>query len=287
MGESAMQCILALVAILCLSTHVSAQTVEPSPKRFEVASVKPSRSTDERSKLSSDNPGRFIATNVPLRFLILHAYHLRDHELVDAPQWTSDEAFDVIGTYAPDERPSDSDIRAMLQNLLEERFGLKLHHAKREIPAYELVVAGKKSLGPWLRPSNVDCAAWLADKRPRTNAGGPSPVTPSGKRSACMMIATRRYIAGGTQTMADLAVTLQAMLGRPIIDKTGLTGGWDMDLKWTPTDLKAGDGASPAAADEGPSLFTAVQEQLGLKLSPLKESVEVLVIDAVNRPTSN
>lgn len=271
---------------VCLSADLLAQTIEPSPKRFEVASVKPNRSTDQQSKLSSDNPGRFVAVNVPLCFLILHAYHLMDHELVGAPEWTREEGFDVIGTYSPDLRPSDSDIRMMLQDLLAERFGLKLHHEKREIQAYELVIGSKKGLGPWLHSSNMDCAAWVAEKRPKANAGGPSPVTPSGKRPACSMIATRRYMAGGTRTMADLSGVLQAMLGRPVVDKTGLTGGWDIDLKWTPTDLKAGD-SGPAAADEGPSLFTAVEEQLGLRLRPHKESFEVLVVDVVNRPTAN
>lgn len=280
-----MQRLLSLMAA-CLSTYFSAQTVEPSLKRFEVASVKPSRATEEQSKLSSGNPGRFIAINIPLRFLILHAYHLRDHELVNAPEWTRDEGFDVIGTYSPDRRPSDSDIRTMLQTLLAERFGLKLHGEKREIAAYELVIAGKKGLGPWLKPSNVDCAVWVAEKRPKTNAGGPSPVMPSGKRSACTMIATRRYMVGGTQTMADLTGVLQAMLGRPVVDQTGLTGGWDIDLRWTPTDLRAGE-SGPAAADESPSLFTAVEEQLGLKLRPDKQSFDVLVVDAVNRPTAN
>ena len=121
--------------MVCLSAHLLAQIVEPAPKRFEVASVKPSRATEDQSKLSSGNPGRFIAINIPLRFLILRAYGLKDHELADAPEWTRDEGFDVIGTYSPDLRPSDSDITAMLQDLWQRGSASNciVRHAKSRI----------------------------------------------------------------------------------------------------------------------------------------------------------
>jgi uncharacterized protein (TIGR03435 family) len=100
-----------------------------------------------------------------------------------------------------------------------------------------------------------------------------------------MMIATRKFLTGGTRTMEDLAGTLQSMVARPVVDRTGLAGAFDIDLQWSPTDLNA-DGAN-ASTNEGPSIFTAVEEQLGLKLVPQREKFDVLVIDRVKLPTAN
>lgn len=139
---------------------------------------------------------------------------------------------------------------------------------------YSLVLATKTGrLGKQLHRSDVDCEQWLADKRPQADAGGSSPVAPSGKRSACMMIATRRSLTGGTRTISQLAVTLQSMVARPVVDRTGLGGAYDMDLQW---DDK-----------EGPSIFTALQEQLGLKLVSGRDWFDTLVIDHVEKPAAN
>jgi uncharacterized protein (TIGR03435 family) len=263
------------------------QSAEIVSSRFEVVSVKPHASQTGSSKISSANPSRFMARNTPLWFLILYAYEIPEYQLIGAPDWTYESAYDIIGTYSGRRQPTDHETRVMLQNLLAERFSLKLHHEQRELPTYDLVLARKDGrLGPQLQHSGVDCVKWAEEKRPKTDAGGPSPVSPSGKRPACMMIATRTYLTGGARTMEDIAKTLHAMVARPVADRTGLTGVYDVDLKWSRHDLSADAGTSDSPNDS-PSIFAALQEQLGLKLVPRRDKFDVLVLDDVTRPTAN
>jgi uncharacterized protein (TIGR03435 family) len=167
----------------------------------------------------------------------------------------------------------------MVQSLLAQRFGLHAHRETRELPAYALVLARKDGrLGSRLSPSNVDCAKWTGPKR---DAGGPSPVSPTGKRPACMMLANRRFMTGGSQTLDEIAGTLQPMVSRPVVNKTGLTGTYDIDLEWTPLE------SNPDPDRDQPSIFAAVTEQLGLKLVLEKDPYQVLVIDSIGRPTAN
>src|SRR5688572_13858254 len=171
--------------------------------------------------------------------------------------------------------PPEQDIRPMMQTLLAERFGLKVRRERRELPSYDLVLARNESaLGPQLTRSTVDCEKWLADKKPQLGAGGRSPVMPTGLRPACMLLATRTYLSGGTRTIAQLAGTLQSMVGRPVLDRTGLTGAFDIDLRWDGAETGAKPGTVSADAT---SIFTAVQEQLGLKLEPRRSPFDVLV----------
>lgn len=263
------------------------QPAEIVISRFEVASVKPHVSHADPSKISSTSPGRFLATNIPLWFLILYAYEIPEYQLVGAPEWTNGSAFDIVGTYPPGRQPTDHETRLMLQNLLAERFSLKLHHEQRELPTYALVLARKDGrLGPQLQRSDVDCVKWAEAKLPKTDAGGPSPVSPSGKRPACTMIATRTYLTGGARTMEEIAKTLHAMVARPVADRTGLTGVFDVDLRWSRYDLSA-DSATSDAPNDSPSIFAALQDQLGLKLVPQRDNFDVLVLDSITRPTTN
>jgi uncharacterized protein (TIGR03435 family) len=254
---------------------------------FDVASVKANNSSTGPSKISDTTPGRFIASNTPLRFVILYAYQLLDHQLTGAPDWTSSATFDITATYPPGLVPTDHDVRLMAQKLLSDRFGLTVHHEQRELPMYSLIVARKDGrLGPQIRRSDIDCEQWIAEKRPQIDAGGPSSVAPSGKRPACMMVATRRFLTGGTRTMGQLAATLQSMVGRPVADRTGLTGAFDIDLQWAPGEVDVAPGGNSAQSD-GPSIFTAVEEQLGLRLDSQRDRFDVLVVDRVERPTRN
>lgn len=256
--------------------------------RFEVASVKQNVSLRDESRIDDQIPDRFVATNVPARFLILYAYHLLDHQLVGARDWTFDKSFDVIGIYPPDKpRPDRSEIRSMLQNLLVDRFALKLHRAKRELPAYDLVIARKDGrLGPQLHKSDMNCAAQVANKRPKNDTALQSAVSSLGKIPVCSMIATRNYLAGGTRTMKDLAVTLQSLLRRPVVDRTSLQGVYDFNLRYAPTDLKVSD-TTNTTMSAAPSLFTALRTQLGLKLVSRREPFEVYVVDRISVPGPN
>jgi len=259
-------------------------TSRPLPS-FEVASVKQNNSASPTSRISGPTPGRFTVTNVPLRFILLYAYQLLDHELIGAPEWAFTTPFDIAATYPMDTVPTEQDARLMLQRLLADRFGFVGHRETRELPMYALVMARRdRSLGPRLVRSDVDCEKWIAEKRPQPGAGGPSPVAPGGARPACMMMTTRRFLTAGTRTIQQLSGSLQSLVGRPVVDRTGLSGTFDMDLQWT-SGVDAAPGGNLPSPDDGASIFTALREQLGLRLEPARGPFEVLVIDSVRRPT--
>jgi uncharacterized protein (TIGR03435 family) len=174
----------------------------------------------------------------------------------------------------------------MMQALLAERFKLVVHRETREVSIDALVMArADRRLGPNLTPAAFDCdalrAAFARGERP-------TPPPPNGDRPVCgARTVPGRFLVGG-YPIADFARNLSGFVGgRPIVDRTGLTGLYDLELTWTPDTPPAGrDGAPPPGFDpNGPSLFTAVQEQLGLRLEATTGPVEVLVIDSANRPT--
>ena len=271
----------ALASLVIAQVH--GQSPQASPT-FEVATVRQTTGVSDAARISGPTPGRFTITNVPLVFILHHAYRAMAHQIVGAPDWVGTTAYDITATYPAGTTPTDADTRLMLQQLLEERFRLKVRREKREMPVYRLVMArSDKRLGPQLVPSDVDCEQWLAEKRPQVGAGGPSPV-PGGRRPACMMSASRKgFLTGGTRTIAQLMATLQPFVGRPVIDATGLSGTFDMDVIWT----ESTDPSRPQAtgADPGASLFTALQEQLGLRLEPTRSAFDVFTIEHIERPT--
>ncbi|RPI54010.1 MAG: TIGR03435 family protein [Acidobacteria bacterium] len=174
----------------------------------------------------------------------------------------------------------------MLQDLLEDRFKLAAHRESREQAIYELTFArSDRALGPGLRPSTVDCAAF----RPRGRGGPPPGPPPAGERPQCGMRMAPWQIAAGGVSIGQLALVLSQSAQRMVVDRTGLTGNYDIDLTWTPDRLPQGappPGVQlPSIDPNGPSLFTALQEQLGPKLESERGPVEVLVIDHVERPT--
>jgi uncharacterized protein (TIGR03435 family) len=176
--------------LLSLATQIA---VAEAPK-FDVASVRVNPLPEEApTKIVDSTPGRFTVTNMPVRFLIIYAWDLHgDHELAGLPDWAFAMTFDISATYPG--RAEKPEIRAMVQSLLTERFSLRAHRETREIPTYALVLARKDGrLGPRLSPSNVDCANWAG---PKQDAGGPSVVSPTGKRPACTMLASRRFMTG-------------------------------------------------------------------------------------------
>ena len=275
--------------LICNFTMCAAQAQAPeaATPRFEVTTVKQNVSGSTASSESGNRGDRFTARNVPLYFLILDAYELRDNQLIGAPEWVREKAYDVVGTFPAGTQPSLHEMHLMLQQMLRDRFGLQLHHDQRDLPAYDLVLARKDGrLGPHIHESTLDCAAWIAAGRPKLTSARPSPVAPNGTQPVCAMLATRKWLSGGSQTMADLTGPLQSMVGRPVVDKTGLTKSYDIDLQWSPAGLPADNGASssPDSAD-APSIFTALEEQLGLKLVAHKETFDVIAVDAVTPPT--
>jgi len=248
-------------------TDASAVTapVAVAPIVFEVTSVKVNKSGNSGSHSSFDN-GRFIATNVSLKNLMQYsAYEVPEVRILGGPKWMDSARFDIEakldgpGTErlrALGRHESRLQTLAMMQELLADRFKLAVHWETRELPVYALV-AGKN--GARLE------AAKKADKGTSIETGNNS-------------------MTADDVTMADLARAmtqeLSSELGRVVVDKTGIAGKYDLALKWTPVE-------SSASIDTGPSIFTAVQEQLGLKLESAKAPVEVLVIDHVAMPQEN
>lgn len=273
------------MTVMAVISALAAAVAQSPPPAFDVASVRENTSVSDTGGIAPPTPGRLRITNTPLRFILLHAFQLMDHQLIGAPGWTESARFDINATYQPDAARTEQDTRAMLRTLLADRFGLQAHREMRELPIYSLVMVRQNgALGPQLVRSSFDCDRWIAEKRPQTVAGRASPVAPGGKRPVCSMTAARRFITAGTRTMQHLLGPLQAMTGRPVIDRTGLTGAFDFDLQWTSGPVAPAAGAA-APPDDGPSIFVALQEQLGLRLEPGRAPFNVVVVDAVQRPT--
>ena len=282
----------AVVAAPALAT-LSAQT--DTRPAFAVATVKYNRTGDAARSMRLQPGGRIVATNQPLRQLITFAYSLQPQQLAGGPSWLDSDRFDItaqaegnISPTPPGGPPGPAQL--MMQRLLAERFGLVVHTESREIPVYALTLARRDGqLGPNITPADRDCVALM------TQAPGGVPVQaprlPDG-RPGCGVLrnnATGKVLAGGT-TMAMLASTmLTGPAGRIVVDQTGLTGAYDFDLEFA---MDAAPGAPPApdaatAVSDRPSLFTALEEQLGLKLQATRAPITVTVIDRVTPPTDN
>ena len=259
----------------------------PADLTFEVASVKPNKSGDGRVLLGLQPGGRFTATNVPARLLLRQAYNVQDFQIVGGPDWLGSDRFDVIAK-APGGDYNGEQMRPMLRALLAERFKLTAHNETREMPVYVLMKARSDGkLGAKLTPAAVDCAAARGRR-----GGGPPPAPPQpGQRIECgFMIGLGRMSAGGMPIL-ELARTLSQQVGRVVLDKTELTGNYDFELTYAPQQLGGPapllNGAPAPVDPDAPSLFTALQEQLGLKLDTQRGPVEVLVIDRVEQPTAD
>ena len=271
---------------------VRAQTAEVAKPKFEVASVRENTNDDGKVTFGIQPGGRFTAVNVPLVALILQAYGLQRTQIVGAPDWAETARYDIIAKAESDIQGSPpgsppGPLNFMLQDLLVDRFKLRAHREARELSTYALKLARSDGkLGERLQPSAIDCAA-MRGRGGRMNA--PPGPPPPGERPPCgMRVAPNQVVAGGIP-LARLTQMLSQFTQRIVIDRTGLEGNFDIDLTFTPERMPQGPpppGAPPLNIDpNGPSLFTALQEQLGLKLESEKAPVEVLVIDHVERPT--
>jgi uncharacterized protein (TIGR03435 family) len=257
---------------------------------FEVATVKVNKSGDPGQFIRRQPGGRVTATNMPARTLITFAYQLAQYQLVGGPPWIGTDRFDIVAKMdgePPPVPPGSGPDQIMLatRTLLADRFGLKVHRETREMDIYALVLAKPGAgPGPGLKPSTTDCAALGAARRgaPPGPPGPPPPGTPF-----CGIMGGPGSIRFDGFPISQMATMLAGQAGRMVVDRTGLTGSWAFTLTYAPEQR----GAPPPGADQpapdpnAPSLFTALQEQLGLKLESTKGPVEVVVIDAINKPT--
>ena len=261
---------------------------------FEVASLKRNNSWFNRAFQIGGPPGRFTATNVPLRELILFAYKVQPFQLEGGPAWVNSDRFDIVaklsGVPPPPIPGVPGLVQLALQRLLAERFKLALRHQSKELPIFVLTLARSDGrLGPRLQKSKTDCAA-LDVERARGGARTAPTETATG-RPLCGLLGFQGGLQSGGLPIVYLAANLAPLLQRVVSDRTGLTGNYDFELTWTPEQLPQGRGDAPPGTPpidpNGPSLFTALQEQLGLKLESTKGAVDVLVVDHVEKPTAD
>jgi uncharacterized protein (TIGR03435 family) len=246
------------IGVLLLTLALAAQ--EPS---FDVVSIKETSIVSAVGSANPEGTARFVATNYPAFGLLTIAWGVPNGRVIGAPDWTSRINYDIDAR--GDLSHGNDDLRPKLRALLRDRFKLAAHMEKRDLPVYELVRLRPDRLGPGLVKSRiVDCKDEAAIKAmtppPRPCGWVPSPGAP----------------IAGTLTMASVASLLSTAAARPVIDKTGLDGNYELDLKF-----------SRASTDDAVSVFTAVQEQLGLKLENATAPLDVLVVEHMERPAAN
>jgi uncharacterized protein (TIGR03435 family) len=249
-----------------------------------VASIKLNKSADRRAMIMPARGGRFTATNIPLQFLITLAYDVKDFQLFGAPAWLASERYDIEAKAEGD--PGFDAVRPMLQTLLEDRLQFKFHRETKELAVYALVVAkaGK------LHQAEGECGP-RPDGPPPPPEPGKMPSPPCGG-----FFVFPGRLSGQKIAITQLIDSLSRFTGRTVLDKTNLTGKYDIDLQYTPEQgqFQGPPGGAPNGLPplppidpNGPSLFTALQEQLGLKLQSQKGPVEMIVIDHIERPSEN
>ncbi|HYI98050.1 MAG TPA: M56 and DUF3738 domain-containing protein [Bryobacteraceae bacterium] len=260
--------------------HAQAQTTSQDTLKFEVASVKPADPDAQGTRIQLAPGGGMNMVNASVKQLITFAYDVRESQLVGGPNWLDSQRYDIIAKPPPSEGPTDprqmtNDQRTILQqqmrervrNLLAERFQLTIHRETREIPIYALILAKN---GSKIQPSKEQ----------------------QGPRHGMQLRRGQMNAEGASLQM--FANALSNIIGRPVIDRTGLTGNFDFKLEWTPESGALTPGAPGERTDSssqvdlsGPTIFTAVQDQLGLKLESQKGPVEMIVIDRLEKASAN
>jgi uncharacterized protein (TIGR03435 family) len=261
------------------------------PLYFEAASVKPSDpAANPGGGIRRQPGGRFNTINAPLKQLIVFAYELQDHQLVGAPDWITKARYDIVAKFPGDPQPiipgSGADhMMLAMRTLLADRFKLVVHKETRQLDIYNLVLAAPGKPGPAMKPSGDDCTPEkLAARR-----GGPPPAPGQLPPVVCGMIQQFGRLRFGGFPLSLFARGLANRTGRAVVDKTGLTGNWDFEMTFAADPIPAGalpPGVTPPAADpDAPDFFTALREQVGMKLDSAKGPVEVMVVDGVQPPT--
>ena len=251
-----------VAASLCLATFAGrAQTTAPQSQMdatIEVAVVRPHPATVMHNNFSFPR-NRFELEDQPLLKLIAFAYSLNARQIVDFPEWVEEKHWDMSGTTNLTADATLPQEQQLVRQLLKERFGLQFHREKREMSAYALQVV---------------------NGQPKLRAAADPGVQPMEWTQGHDWQRTENY---RSSTMTDFILIKQLLMDRPLVDQTGLTGRYDFKLTYSYGDASNVD----TDADAPPTQFTAIKEQLGLKLEPVKAPVDVLVIDSIKPPTAN
>jgi len=249
---------------LCLLTlgQLPAQQTPAVPPTFPVATIKPS--APDAVALTQIRGNRFATEGTTFIDVFKYAYSVQPDQVVGGPEWLRTQKFDILADPETEKRPSSDQMKALVQQLLVERFHIVMHKEQKMLPVYVLV---KTADTPKLTKSTAD----------------PTGIPVVGYNP-------RGELDVGNATMANFATFLQRfVLDRPAVDQTGIPGHFDLTLRWTPDNSHAGGKPDDPQEDASapPNLFTAIKEQLGLKLQPAKAPVDVFVIDRAERPVEN
>lgn len=263
----------------------------PANSRFEVASIRQNRDGGTVAGLQRFPGGRFEATNIQLAALISFAYQLQPFELVGGPPWLTDDRWNIVARIDGDPpRMPPGQLDAMMiatQALLADRFKLAIRRETREIPVYQLVRANRDDrLGNGMRRSTADCLSIQRATDEAAKGGPPAPNPNTPDRMVCGMRVGVGRIQFGGRPLATLTNVLSAMTQRRVVERTGLMGDWEFDISFTPPSPPPGMELPPPDPDAA-SLFTVLQEQLGLKLEAARLPMPVTEVVRVERPVED
>jgi uncharacterized protein (TIGR03435 family) len=268
---------LTLTLVLLQASAVFAQDITPPEKpmatdakpSFEVATIKPTPPGTRGGGLGPSPGGRFTAHNTTLDGLVRFAYGLNRNQIENEPTWFETDRFDIVAKADMSGAPNMAQQRMMLQKLIADRLNLRFHREKKEGTVFALTVQSSGSSK--LTPSTSD-------------PNGPSPAEMAQRPGHWHLTVTN-------VNMQTFASGLQGIVDRPVIDRTGLSGRFDMRLDWTPDEFQSPNlgvtAPAPDTSEAFPDLYTALRDQLGLKLESTKGLVEIFVIDHIQRPSEN
>lgn len=255
----------AMFLALCVESGI-AQQPRPSFDTFDVATVRHTDDAQQGRFLKMQTRQRFTARGYPLKLLIAAAYDLNPKTILGGPAWIESDRFDIDAVTPGEVQPTHDEQMTMLRSLLTERFQLTFHREQKEFAVYALDITKG---GPKLK-------ATATPEQP--GILGPAVVYPQ-----------RISLPARNATTHELTSLLQrAIVDRPVVDRTGLIGHYDFDLDWAPDETQfGGDIPSAPGTAPAPPLFTALQQQLGLRLEPTRLAISTLLIDSAQKPSAN
>jgi uncharacterized protein (TIGR03435 family) len=270
MRTGSVRAVVIATAVLCAAAALRAQDAPQPPTKpqrmaqnadpgWDVATVKPSDPNDPRGQHMNMSGRHMMFLDTTVEQFLLLGYGVQKSQLAGEPDWAKTEKWDVDGVPDVEGQPSWPQMQGLMRKILDQRFGMKLHREQRQLPVFALIVAKG---GPKITLNTSDPNGMMSQRNPTINGQHTEDIK--------------------NALMSELALVLQFHVDRPVVDQTGLKGRYDFILKWTTDESKL-----PTDVNAAPGLFTAIQEQIGLKLEPVKAPAEVLVIDTVERPTAN